>query len=877
MKRSEQTAHARPYHGAVSYLTPHPRAGLAFAALVALGWLGGCSDLGPGDLPPPPQELIVSDPGPAAGSAPGGGAATAPASSADDEVAYVSLAPSTVATGDTATIRRVGDAGSFVTTMRDGGFDPVPVGAQPGDSIDITVKDAAGGTVLQARLAVAAARPPIVVRTDPPRKKTDVPLNTAIAIVFSEPVAGGTLVTSSVQLFRGTTPVAGSVRLLAGTATAAVFVPSTPLDPNTAYRLEVTRAVQDLEGDALAAGVTMEFTTGQSSTGPAASITLSPDTAFMTGATYQLTATVRDAAGNLLIDQPITWSSDDPAGLTVSSTGLLTALATGPYHVAATVNELTAEVLVIVSGGPAASVAVSPSSATVGAGDTIALTATVRDGAGRLLEYPSVTWTTSDVALATAVADSAAKAGLAFATVTGVTVGTVTITATSGTVSGTASVTIVPPPPVASVTVTPASATLVVQGTMQLSATVQDANGKVLAGRIVTWTSDNPAIATVDANGLVMGVSVGAAAVIATSEGVSDTATISVMVLSFASVTSGTAHTCGLTPSGTAYCWGWNGSGLLGDGSDSNRTMPVPVSGGLHFTALSAGYDLTFGRTTGGTAYWWPAWGVPVTGGLTFSAVSDGEYHACGLTASAAAYCWGQNWAGQLGDGSTTWAQDPVPVTGGLTFSAVTVSWQHTCGLTTNGAAYCWGSNGYGQLGDGSNIDQLSPVAVRGGLAFSMVSTGADHTCGLTTSGAAYCWGLNLYGPLGDGSTNWSSVPVAVTGGLTFSALSSGGSHTCGLTTNGAAYCWGANTGGQLGTGSETGPEQCDGGRVPCSTRPIAVTGGLTFSALSVGLGHTCTVTVASVAYCWGLNGRGQLGNGTTTDSSVPVKVAGQP
>src|SRR5213078_2781873 len=206
----------------------------------------------------------------------------------------------------------------------------------------------------------------------------------------------------------------------------------------------------------------------------------------------------------------------------------------------------------------------------------------------------------------------------------------------------------------------------------------------------------------------------------------------------FASVSSGAEHACGLTTSGAAYCWGYNGWGQLGNGSTEDGPLPVAVAGGLRFTALTAGY-----------------------------------MHTCGLTPSGAAYCWGYNGQysgfGPLGDGSVTPSSVPVAVTGGLTFSSVSPGREHTCGLTATGSAYCWGA---GPLGNGSSAGSAVPVAVTGGLTFSALSAASSRTCGLTTTGAAYCWGA---GPLGDGSTAGSSVPVAVAGGATSTAISGGG------------------------------------------------------------------------------------------------------
>src|SRR5439155_1100776 len=182
---------------------------------------------------------------------------------------------------------------------------------------------------------------------------------------------------------------------------------------------------------------------------------------------------------------------------------------------------------------------------------------------------------------------------------------------------------------------------------------------------------------------------------------------------------------------------------------------------------------------------------------------------------------------GQLGDGTSgTDRLTPVAVSGGLTFAAVSAGqFYHTCGVTTSAAAYCWGQNGSGQLGSGTTTSSLIPVAVSGGLTFAAVSAGASETCGVTTSGAAYCWGYNGYGELGTGTTTGSLIPVAVSGGLTFAAVSVGGAgstigpHTCGVTPGGAAYCWGYNGYGQLGDGT-SGTNRLT---------PIAVSGGLTF------------------------------------------------
>jgi alpha-tubulin suppressor-like RCC1 family protein len=167
-------------------------------------------------------------------------------------------------------------------------------------------------------------------------------------------------------------------------------------------------------------------------------------------------------------------------------------------------------------------------------------------------------------------------------------------------------------------------------------------------------------------------------------------------------------------------------------------------------------------------------------------------------------------------------------------------------------------------------------------LSFREVSAGANHTCGVTPDNRAYCWGLNFDGRLGNGTNAGPEIcdnfpcstrPVAVAGGLRFRLVSAGGDHTCGVTPGNLAYCWGFNAAGQLGNGTNTGPETCAFGRA-CSTRPVAVAGGLPFRQVAAGLDHTCGATPAKHAYCWGSNFFGQLGDGTTTDRPRPVPVA---
>ena len=460
---------------------------------------------------------------------------------------------------------------------------------------------------------------------------------------------------------------------------------------------------------------------------------------------------------------------------------------------------------------------------------------------------------------------------------------------------------------VASVAVIPGVFSLVVGDSLRMTTISRGTVGNPLVGRSVVWTTSGPAVVTVSQSGMVTGVGVGSTSITATVEGKIGTAAVSVSPrfpgVVYASVAAGGAHSCALTTGGAAHCWGRGESGQLGvpppaftcllDPSIACSLVPIPVEAALTFQRLSAGGTHTCGLTSDGSAYCWGSNSagqlgdnsvvtrnapVAVATALKFASIDAGPEHTCGLTSDSTAYCWGGNSLGQLGDGSTTNRSVPVPVTtGGLTFRLIVAGGStrsFTCALTSSGEPYCWGFNDRGQLGRGTrdNAVHSVPAPVSGGFKFAVLTAGlGDHVCGLTAAGAAYCWGGNSRGTLGDGSTRGDSpIPVAVSGGIAFAQLVTGGfadfGHTCGLTSTGAAYCWGDNEVGAVGDGS-------------AEDRPVptAVAGGLMFASIAAGFRHTCGRTNTGTVYCWGSGRTGQLGNNYSTSSAVPVKVIGQP
>ncbi|MFM7718129.1 MAG: InlB B-repeat-containing protein [Actinomycetota bacterium] len=328
----------------------------------------------------------------------------------------------------------------------------------------------------------------------------------------------------------------------------------------------------------------------------------------------------------------------------------------------------------------------------------------------------------------------------------------------------------------------------------------------------------------------------------------------------WATVDAGWSHACALTAGGTAYCWGQNNKGQLGNGLSTNSPVPVKVSmpAGRVFTAIDAGQSVT-----------------------------------CAVADDGALYCWGQNSDGELGIGTTDSNVHSTPtrisISGNPVFSSVSVGWGTACAVTTGGVAYCWGKNSTGQVGDGTLTNRLSPVAVTGLTGVSAVAVGTSFSCARTSAGSAYCWGGDSGGTLGNGqadndaqwdvSLQYSTSPVQVVGpgGVSYLSgiadLSAGSARVCAVATSGDAYCWGDTLQGGAGNGAS----------VPSSPEtlyaPALVVGSHNFTDISPGLLHTCGVADGGKVFCWGQDGEEALGdgvqNGTVTSTSTPQTVTG--
>lgn len=256
-------------------------------------------------------------------------------------------------------------------------------------------------------------------------------------------------------------------------------------------------------------------------------------------------------------------------------------------------------------------------------------------------------------------------------------------------------------------------------------------------------------------------------------------------------------------------------------------------------------------------------------GELAWTWIGAGLINSCGVTTRGTLYCWGENdhaAFGESADGIIS-SSTPLAFASDLYFVRVRVGGGHICARTYGSKPYCWGASGFGERGNGVISNQQStPVRVHRLDAVAHIVASGNHTCAVSGEEAAYCWGRNSEGQLGDGTTTDRTRPVAVEGSLTLRDLSVGpsavGNHTCGVTTGGDAYCWGPNASGELGDGTTT-----------ARSTPVRVQGDLDFRMITAGDGHTCGLTATDEAWCWGGNGGGQLGDGTAEDRLEPTRV----
>lgn len=345
-------------------------------------------------------------------------------------------------------------------------------------------------------------------------------------------------------------------------------------------------------------------------------------------------------------------------------------------------------------------------------------------------------------------------------------------------------------------------------------------------------------------------------------------------------IAAGYYHGAALKSDGTVWAWGYNGFGQLGNGSLDDSGTPVQVQGIGGVSAIAAGFFHTVALKSDGTVWLWGdnSYDQLGAGSLAYSsvplqvaglanvvAVAAAGAHTMALKSDGTVWVWGWNAYGQLGIGSTLNAQTPVQVPGLQNIRAVAAGFFHSLALRPDGTLSAWGYNGHGQLGDGSTVQANVPVAVRGIDGVTSMAAGGGHSVALKNDGMVWAWGWNNFGQLGDGSTVNSSLPLQVGGLGAVKSIAAGFFHSMALQkSDGTLRAWGYNAYGQLGNGSTAD-----------SAIPVAVANLNAVAAISSNNNHAAALKIDGSIWTWGDNAYGQLGNGSQAGAVTPVRVLG--
>jgi alpha-tubulin suppressor-like RCC1 family protein len=347
-------------------------------------------------------------------------------------------------------------------------------------------------------------------------------------------------------------------------------------------------------------------------------------------------------------------------------------------------------------------------------------------------------------------------------------------------------------------------------------------------------------------------------------------------------------HGCARMLDSTVRCWGDNGAGQLGDGTDlsapsgpslrpknvPNVTDAVAVAAGLshtcivHATGRVSCFGVnTFGQLGDGTTDR-TSTPVEVKNITNAKTIAGGNSTTCALLEDKTVMCWGYNGSGNLGDGTTKASGIPVKVKNLSSAIAVAAAADHTCAIVDGGRLFCWGGNETGQLGIGSLDPAPDPTEIKGLSNVEQVATAQDFSCARDKSGRVYCWGANAKGQLGNGAATEAPNPSPglVSGVTDAKWIWAGFEHACAVRETGAVVCWGFAGQGQLGEG----PVDAD----LTSPTPVTVKGLTTARRVYTGGDRTCAVTSDNKGLCWGANTLGQLGNGTTDRAYTPTPIS---
>jgi uncharacterized repeat protein (TIGR02543 family) len=386
----------------------------------------------------------------------------------------------------------------------------------------------------------------------------------------------------------------------------------------------------------------------------------------------------------------------------------------------------------------------------------------------------------------------------------------------------------------------------------------------------------------------------------------------------------GSAHSSAVSSTGRVFTWGSNSSGRLGDGTTTSKSVPTEITfrfslaagdkivstslGGSHSSAVSStGRVFTWGDNEHGklglykdtfdgysnspsavSLLWFN-----LAAGDKIVSLSLGGTHSSAISSTGRVFIWGANSSGQLGDGTTTSKSVPTEITSRFSLAtgdkivSMSLGSSHSSAISSTGRVFTWGRNDVGRLGDGSTSDKLTPTDITSSFALDsndnivIISLGVQHSSAISSTGRVFTWGSNAKGQLGTNSTTNRLTPTEITSNFNLVTedkivsmslggdFASGNYYSSAVSSTGRVFTWGANNLGQLGDGSTSDKS------IPTEiTSSFALAAGDRILNLSLGIsqssisGHSSAISSTGRVFTWGNNGNGQLGDGTTGSSN---------
>ena len=294
----------------------------------------------------------------------------------------------------------------------------------------------------------------------------------------------------------------------------------------------------------------------------------------------------------------------------------------------------------------------------------------------------------------------------------------------------------------------------------------------------------------------------------------------------YTKVAGGLSHTLAIDSEGNLWAWGDNRYGQLGDGTITDKIVPMQIKQGTKFKEISAG-----------------------------------NFYSLAIDSEGNLWTWGSNDSGRLGDGTTTQRISPVQIKSGTKFKEISAGIEHSLAIDSEGNLWAWGNNMYGQLGDGTTTQKISPVQIKSGTKFTQIS-GANHSLAIDEEGNLWTWGWNAYGQLGDGTKEDKTLPMQITNGIKFVKIAAGNISNGAIDEEGNLWTWGTNIHGQLGDGTNVD-----------KLIPTQVLKNIKFSSIVSGVNSFSAIDIYQNMWSWGYNEEGNVGDGTTTNRSEPIII----